>query len=250
MKIIAFLCFFFFFLSPAGAVGPLGPADSLTREVKGIYTSFGGWFEESLHDHRGEYVLAKKSLYTELGWGIPRQAMFYGRLGITSLTIAGALASPGQPGQEDFKDSGYFLALGGAYLTFLTERLTAVFSLKGTYHWQDFEKQVPPAAGGVSSTIKISELWDVTAGAALACLLPGRGKIYLGPSFTYSSFRVTPWPARNDINMATQAAWWTGKERWGIFAGLDYPLPRGFRLNLEGRYSGRFAVGGGVAYVY
>ena len=36
----------------------------------------------------------------------------------------------------------------------------------------------------------------------------------------------------------------------GGFAGIDIPLAKGFRLNVEGQYSDRFSAGAAVSYTY
>ena len=36
----------------------------------------------------------------------------------------------------------------------------------------------------------------------------------------------------------------------GGFAGMDIPLVKGFRLNVEGQYSDRFSAGAAVSYTY
>jgi hypothetical protein len=37
---------------------------------------------------------------------------------------------------------------------------------------------------------------------------------------------------------------------FGGFAGAEFPLAKGFRLNLEGRYDERWSSGAAVIYVY
>jgi hypothetical protein len=36
----------------------------------------------------------------------------------------------------------------------------------------------------------------------------------------------------------------------GGFTGLDIPLAKGFRLNVEGQFADRFSVGAAVTYTY
>jgi hypothetical protein len=36
----------------------------------------------------------------------------------------------------------------------------------------------------------------------------------------------------------------------GAFFGVDIPLSKGFRLNIEGQYAQRLSLGSAIAYVY
>jgi hypothetical protein len=40
------------------------------------------------------------------------------------------------------------------------------------------------------------------------------------------------------------------KAGFGGFTGIEVPLAKGFRLNLEGQYTERLSVGAAVIYVY
>jgi hypothetical protein len=75
-------------------------------------------------------------------------------------------------------------------------------------------------------------------------------KMYIGPYVHYSEFKLTP--SADVAGLASSSGETTLKNKTGFggYAGIEVPLAKGFRLNLEGQYAERLSVGAAVLYVY
>ncbi len=75
-------------------------------------------------------------------------------------------------------------------------------------------------------------------------------KIYLGPYLHYSEFKVSPSADVAGVALASGETTLRNKTGFGGFAGIEVPLGKGFRLNLEGQYTERLSAGAAVLYLY
>ena len=75
-------------------------------------------------------------------------------------------------------------------------------------------------------------------------------KMYIGPYVHYSEFKVSPSADVAGVAFASGETTLKNKTGFGGFTGIEVPLAKGFRLNLEGQYAERLSVGAAVLYVY
>jgi hypothetical protein len=75
-------------------------------------------------------------------------------------------------------------------------------------------------------------------------------KMYIGPYVHYSELKVSPSADVAGIALASGETTMKNKTVLGGFAGIEVPLAKGFRLNLEGQYTERLSAGAAVLYVY
>ena len=80
--------------------------------------------------------------------------------------------------------------------------------------------------------------------------LPYGVKLYAGPYVYYSEAKVSLAPKIPGLEYAAGNISVENKSIAGGFAGIDIPLAKGFRLNVEGQYSDRFSAGAAVIYTY
>jgi hypothetical protein len=90
----------------------------------------------------------------------------------------------------------------------------------------------------------------VNFGLSLQATVPGDIKIYTGPYLYYSEFKASPSPDAAGLPLGFGETILRNKTGFGGFAGIEVPLAKGFRLNLEGQYSERLSAGAAVIYVY
>lgn len=97
--------------------------------------------------------------------------------------------------------------------------------------------------------MKIKELWDVSIGIALQAAVLNETRLYAGPYLYYSEAKVSP-SANIPGLQFTGDTTLKGKSNAGGYAGIDTPLGKGFRANIEARYSERLSIGAAVTFTY
>jgi hypothetical protein len=75
-------------------------------------------------------------------------------------------------------------------------------------------------------------------------------KIYIGPYVQYSKLKVSPSADVAGLALASGETTMRNKTGFGGFTGIEVPLAKGFRLNLEGQYTERLSAGAAILYVY
>jgi len=250
---IVFLVWFFC-RPPSAVAGPFGPPQPITRGVKGLHTAIGYWFHEGILGGGAEYARRENQVYSELGYGVTDFWEVYGRVGLSGLAIADAFRSNNPATittKQDFADrGGVFGIIGCKLYRPLSANIGMGAFVQGAYYFSGFDDDVSGVRAGVpfGGRVKIDKMWDANFGIALQALLPFGLKAFAGPFFSHAEAKillVTPLP---DVSFGSPST--ISKSTLGATAGLEAALTRGFRLNLETQYNGRFSLGSAIIYAY
>jgi hypothetical protein len=124
--------------------------------------------------------------------------------------------------------------------------------IQGSYYFADFTDTVSGTRNGVpfSVALRVKNLWDVSFGMGFQATAPYGIKMYIGPYVYYSEFKVSPSADVAGLAFASGDTTIKNKTGFGGFTGVEVPLAKGFRLNLEGQYAERLSVGAAVMYTY
>jgi hypothetical protein len=246
----------FVFNETAAAGGPFGPPQPLSREAAGLQTAFGYWYREDEYDSGGENVIRQNQIYSQLGYGA-HNWMIYGRIGGEDLSISDAFR-PTQASTatstNDFEGNWKLIGTLGAkgFYPFNKVFGMGVF-LQGSYAFGDHTDHVSGTYNGgtpFSTELKAQNLWEVNFGLGFQATAPKDIKLYLGPFFYYSEAKMSPSANIPGLEFSAGSSRIENETKVGGFAGVDLPLGRGFRLNVEGQYSAGFSVGAAVTFSY
>jgi hypothetical protein len=240
----------------AVAGGPFGPPQPISKEAGGLHTGIGYWYHEDKYRNGAEYVTRQNQVYSEVGYGAKDYWDFYARVGISDLKVSGAFGSTNAatiPSENDFEENmDYFGALGAKGFYPFTKTFGIGAFVQGTYYFRDFTDDVSGTRNGTPFTVelKMKNLWDVNFGIGFQATAPCGIKMYLGPYVYYSEANVSS--SMNITGLALVAGDTTikSKTNLGEFAGIEVPLAKGFRLNLEGQFTERLSAGAAIIYVY
>jgi hypothetical protein len=243
-------------LGGAVAGGPFGPPQPIGKEAGGIHTGIGYWFQEDMYKNGLEQVIRQNQVYSELGYGSRNGWEITARVGMSDLKLIDSFSSSSAStamSKMDFEEHGKFfstLGVKGFYPFNNTIGIGAF--IQGTYYFSDFTDSVSGIRNGVpfSAELRIKNLWDVNFGIGLQVTVPYGIKMYIGPYVNYSEFKV--WPSADIAGVALASGETTMKNKTGFggVTGIEVPLAKGFRLNLEGQYTEKLSVGAAVLYVY
>jgi hypothetical protein len=240
----------------AAAGGPFGPPQPSAKEAGGLHTGIGYWFHEDKYKNGTEQVIRQNQVYSEAGYGIKNCWDIYVRVGISDLNVSDAFSSTSAAAiavKNDFEENmNYFGAFGtkGFYPFGKTFGMGAF--IQGTYYFRDFTDNVSGTQNGAPFTIELrmKNLWDVNFGIGFQATVPYGIKMYLGPYVYYSEAKVSPSTNVAGLALASGETTIKNKTSIGGFTGIEVPLAKGFRLNLEGQYSERLSAGAAVTYSY
>lgn len=240
---------------PVFAGSLFGPPQPVSRKEGGLHTAIGYWRMEDKFKGGGDYVLKQNQVYTHAGYGARNIWEVYGRLGIASLKIDNAF-SPADARTSTSKDgfadtwNNLFGTLGGKLFYPHNNMFGIGAFLQGTYYFSDFSDNASGSRDGVPFTadLKIKDMWSLNAGIGVQMSVAGT-KFYAGPYFYRSEAKASPSPALPGLRFTGDTTM-ENKSSAGGFAGIDTPLGKGFRLNIEGQYSERLSVGMAVIFVY
>jgi ABC-type polar amino acid transport system ATPase subunit len=117
--------------------------------------------------------------------------------------------------------------------------------IQGTYYFSNFTDDVAGTSGITPFTtdLKVKNLFDVNFGVGFQATVPYGIKLYAGPYIYYSEAKVSLAANIPGLEYAAGNVSIENKSIAGGFAGIDIPLAKGFRLNVEGQYSDRFSAG-------
>jgi hypothetical protein len=96
----------------------------------------------------------------------------------------------------------------------------------------------------------VENLWDVNFGIGFQATVPYGIRLYAGPYVYYSEATASLSANIPGLQFTTADTTITNKTKAGGFVGIDLPLAKGFRMNVEGQYSERFSAGGAITYTY
>ena len=254
-----FIISLFIFLSIGGvaaASGLFGPPQSVAKDTGGLHTGIGYWYHEDKYKNGADYVTRQNQLYSEVGYGTKNYWDIFVRVGITDLNVAGAFNSTSATtitGKNDFEENtNYFGAFGTkGYYPFDKKFGIGAF-IQGTYYFRTFTDDLSGTSSGVPfiAELRVKNLWDVNFGIGFQAAVPYGIKMYLGPYVYYSEAKVSPSTHVTGLALASGEMTIKNKTSFGGFTGIEVPLAKGFRLNIEGQYSERLSAGAAVTYSY
>jgi len=240
----------------AAAGGSFGPPQPIVKEAAGIHTGIGYWFHEDTYKNGTERVIRQNQIYSELGYGSRNGWEITARVGMSDLKLIDAFSSPTAStatSKTDFEEHWKFFSTVGAkgFYPFNNTFGMGAF-IQGTYYFSDFTDTVSGTQNGVPFSVKlgVKNLWDVNFGMGFQATVPYGIKIYIGPYFHYSEFKVSPSTGVAGVAFASGETTMKNKTYFGGYTGIEVPLAKGFRLNLEGQYTERLSAGAAVLYVY
>jgi hypothetical protein len=245
-------------IAPAGAVagGPFGTPEPIAKQTGGLHTGIGYWFHEDKYNHGTEQITRQNQVYSELGYGSRDGWELTARIGVSDLKLIDAFRSSTAltaTSKTDFTENWKFFSTVGAkgFYPFSKAFGMGAF-VQGTYYFGDFTDTVSGTRSGIpfSAELRVKNLWDVNLGMGFQATAPGGIRMYIGPYVHYSEFKVSPSANIAGLPFASGDTTIKNKTGFGGFAGIDFPLAKGFHLNLEGRFTERLSAGAAVTYVY
>lgn len=238
---------------PATAAGLFGAPQTVSQAAGGLNTAIGFLYNEDVYENGEKHIVRKNAIYSHVAFGAKNIWETYARIGISDFQVADVLTSTDSATvihKNDFREHGNFFGTLGAKAFYPATRIFgAGIFIQGTYYFSDFRDNVSGETGGVpfSANLKAKNLWDVNCGLGFQITLPYDTRIYGGPYAYYSEFKMTPDPG---IDSSAGYAVLQNRSIVGGFAGLDIPITKGFRLNIEGRYAERLSAGAAISYSY
>jgi hypothetical protein len=238
------------------ASGPFGPPQPIVKGAEGLHTGIGYWFHEDRYKNGTEHVTRQNQIYSELGYGSRNRWEITGRVGMSDLKIIDAYSSSTAStatSKKDFEENGKFFGTVGAKGFYpFNERVGIGAFIQGTFYFNDYADTVSGTRNGApfSVELRVRDVWDVSFGMGFQVAVPYNIKMYIGPYVHYSEFKISPSADVAGTAFASRGTTMKNKTGFGGFTGVEVPLAKGFRLNLEGQYSERLSVGAAVIYVY
>ena len=249
---------FFILIAPgrAAAGGPFGPPQPIVKEAEGLHTGIGYWYHEDKYKNGTEQVIRQNQVYSEAGYGTKNYWDIYVRVGISDLNVSDAFSSTSAATitfKNDFEENRNYFGTFGAKGFYPFGKTFGVGAfIQGTYYFRDFTDHISGTRNGAPFAIELrmKNLWDVNFGIGFQATVPYGIKMYLGPYVYYSEAKVSPSADVAGVALASGETTIKNKTSFGGFTGIEVPLAKGFRLNLEGQYTERLSVGAAVIYVY
>ena len=241
---------------PAFAGGPFGPPQPLAKDSGGLRTAVGYWYHEDKFDNGADHVIRQNQVYSEVAYGAGKAWEVYGRVGVSSIEIEDALSSvrpSTTSSKSDFEDNWKFFGTLGAKGFYPFNEIFGIGAfVQGTYFFRDADDNVSGMTGGAPYTmeLRVTDLWDVNFGIGFQATLWRDTKLYAGPYVYYAEAQVSPAPAMSGVRLGSGDMTLQNKTNVGGFMGIDVPIAKGFRLNVEGQYSERFSAGAAITLVY
>ncbi len=237
----------------AGAL--FGPPQPVSRHEGGLHTAIGYWRCEDKFENGRDYVMKQNQVYTHAGYGARDLWEIYGRLGLADMKLEDAF-SPADGLTSALKSNlndtwnNFFGSLGGKVFYPYNKIFGAGAFLQGTYYFNYFSDGVSGTRNGgpYEAGLKIKNMWDLNFGIG-GQMSVADTRFYLGPYYRHAEAEASPSPAAPGLQF-TQDTTIRNKSGFGAFAGIDAPLGRGFRFNIEGQYSEQLSIGAAVSFTY
>lgn len=191
-----------------------------------------------------------------MGYGAKNIWEVYGRIGASDLKVSDAFSSSDLLTTTDkinFEENWKFFGTLGAKGFFPVNKVFGFGAfVQGTYYFSNFSDDVSGTAGGspFTSNLKIKNLWDVNLGMSLQVTAPLDIRLYAGPYIYYSEAKASLDPNISGLEYGTGNVTIKNKSTIGGFGGIDIPLIKGFRLNVEVQYADRLSAGAAISYTY
>jgi len=221
-----------------------------------LHTGIGYWFHEDRYPNGAELLIRQNQVYSELGYGSQNGWELYARVGMSDLKAVDAFRSTDASTTTtgtDFQEHGKFFGTLGAKGFYPFNKTFGMGAfVQGSYSFSDFTDPVSGARNGApfSLELRVKNLWDVNAGIGFQAALSCGARIYAGPYVRYSEATVSPSANVAGLAFTSSETTLSNKTRIGGFSGIEIPLAKGFRLDVEGQYSERISAGAAVTYTY
>jgi hypothetical protein len=217
------------------AAGLFGAPQTVSREAGGLNTAIGYSYHEDTYENGADLKIRQNEIYSQAAYGAKNIWEIYARLGMSDLKI-----------EDVFKDNEKFFTTLGAKAFYPVNETWGIGAfVQGTYYLDDFTDNVSR-----NKEINVKNLRDINCGIGLQATIPRDIKLYAGPYIYYSEAKMSLPSNIHGLEYAAGNFSVQNKSIAGGFAGLDIPLIKGFRLNIEGQYSDRFSAGAAVSYTY
>jgi hypothetical protein len=240
----------------AAAGGPFGPPQPAIKGAGGLHTGIGYWFHEDRYSNGADLLIRQNQVYSELGYESQNGWELYARVGMSDLKGVDVFRSTDASttsAKVDFQEHGKFFGTLGAKGFYPFNKTFGMGAfVQGSYSFSDFTDPVSGARNGVpfSLELRVKNLWDVNAGIGFQAALPCGARLYAGPYVRYSEATVSPSANVAGLAFTSSETTLSNQTRIGGFSGIEIPLAKGFRLDVEGQYSGRISAGAAVTYTY
>ena len=256
-SIIALTVLLIFTINPtAAAAGLFGAPQTVSKEAGGLNTAIGYWYHEDTYKNGADHIIRQNEIYSQVAYGAKNIWEIYARIGVSDLKIFDVFSSTDAsttPNKNDFEENWKFFGTLGAKGFYPINEIFGIGAfIQGTYYFSNFTDDVAGTSGGKPFTtdLKVKNLWDVNFGVGFQATLPYGIKLYAGPYIYYSEANVSLAADIPGLEYAAGNVSIKNKSIAGGFAGIDIPLVKGFRLNIEGQYSDRFSAGAAMSYTY
>ena len=254
---IALTTLLIFAIGPtAMAAGLFGAPQTVSKEAGGLNTAIGYRYHEDIYTNDTDHIIRQNEIYSQAAYGANNLWEIYARIGVSDMKISDVFSSTDAsttPNKNDFADNWkWFGTLGAKGFYPINETFGIGAFIQGTYYFSNFTDDVTGTSGGKTFTtdLKVKNLFDVHFGIGFQATLPYGIKLYAGPYIYYSEAKVSLAADITGLEYAAGNASIKNKSIAGGFVGIDIPLAKGFRLNMEGQYSERFSAGAAVSYIY
>lgn len=238
------------------AAGLFGAPQTVSRMTGGLNTAVGFFYHHDSYENGFRREARQNEVYSHAAYGAKNIWEVYARVGASDLKILDAFSSEDADtltNKNHFRENRNVSGTLGAKAFYPVNAVWGVGAfVQGTYYFSDWKDDV---AGTIAGTpfiagLKIKNLWDVKGGAAFQVTFPRDIRCYAGPYVYYSEGSMA-WSAdMPGLNDGAVRTYMRNKTLTGAFAGLDFPLTKGFRFNLEGQLADRLSVGAAVSYTY
>lgn len=244
-------------LSPAAAqAGLFGPLQTVSRASGGVNTAIGYMYHEDTFTHGAEHVIKQNRIYSQAAYGANNIWEIYARVGLADLQILDIFSSRDASTTTDKNnfDENWkiFGSLGAKAFYPISKFIGAGVFVQGTYFFKDFNDEVAGVHGGTPfrGELDVQNLWEINCGMGLQATLPSGVRLYAGPYVYYSEAKFILAPGISGLEYAAGNTSVENKSFTGGFFGLDIPLLKGFRFNIEGQFSEKFSAGAAISFTY
>lgn len=256
--LIALAALWIFAVCPqmVAAAGLFGAPQTVSKESGGLNTAIGYWYHEDTYENGVDHKIRQNAIYSQAAYGAKNTWEIYARVGVSDLKIFDIFSSTGSStatDKNDFEENGKFFGTLGAKVFYPVNKIFGLGAfVQGTYYFSNFTDDVSGSSGGVpfAADLKIKNLWDVNFGLGFQAAFPGGMKVYVGPYVYYSEAKMSLSSNIHGLEYEAGNDSVKNKSIAGGFAGVDIPLAKGFRLNIEGQYADRYSVGAAISYTY
>ena len=240
----------------ATAAGLFGAPQTISKEAGGLNTAIGYWYHEDTYKNGADHTIRQNEIYSQVAYGAKNIWEIYARIGVSDLKIFDVFSSTDAStttNKNNFEENWKFFGTLGAKGFYPVNKIFGIGAfIQGTYYFSNFTDDVAGTSGGVPFTtdLNVKNLWDVNFGIGFQAAIPYGIKLYAGPYVYYSEAKMSLSANIPGLEYAAGNVSIKNKSIAGGFAGIDIPLAKGFRLNVETQYSDRFSTGAAVTYTY